>query len=170
MKWRELKVTQSCPTLCYPMDCSLPGSSVHGFSPARILEWVAIPFSWDFPNPWIKPWYPALQVDSLPSEPPGKPSHIINLPFFDKWLFKIYIRYPQILNPFKISTLNVSFIVVVVAAVVFFYLIFLNFILFLNFTILYCFCQILKWICHRYTCVPHPEPSSLLPPHTIPLL
>ena len=48
-------------------------------------------------------------------------------------------------------------------------LIFFNFILFLNFTILYWFCQILKWICHRYTCVPHPEPSSLLPPHTIPV-
>ena len=46
-------------------------------------------------------------------------------------------------------------------------LFFLNFILFLNFTILYWFCQILKWICHRYTCVPHPEPSSLLPPHTL---
>ena len=41
--------------------------------------------------------------------------------------------------------------------------------LFLNFTILYWFCQISKWICHRYTCVPHPEPSSHLPPHTIPL-
>ena len=38
---------------------------------------------------------------------------------------------------------------------------FFNFILFLNFTILYWFCQISKWICHRYTCVPHPEPSSL---------
>ena len=50
-----------------------------------------------------------------------------------------------------------------------FSLFFLNFILFLNFTILYWFCQILKWIRHRYTCVPHPEPSSLLPPHTIPL-
>jgi len=47
--------------------------------------------------------------------------------------------------------------------------IFFNFILFLNFTTLYWFCQILKWIHHRYTCVPHPEPSSLLPPHTIPL-
>ena len=46
--------------------------------------------------------------------------------------------------------------------------IFLNFILF-NFTILYWFCHISKWICHRYTSVPHPEPSSLLPPHTIPL-
>ena len=38
-------------------------------------------------------------------------------------------------------------------------------------TLQYCigFCQISKWICHRYTCVPHPEPSSLIPPHTIPL-
>ena len=40
-------------------------------------------------------------------------------------------------------------------------------ILFLNFTILYWFCQISQWIRHRYTCVPHPEPSSLLSPHTI---
>ena len=46
---------------------------------------------------------------------------------------------------------------------------FFNFILFLNFTILYWFCQISKWIRHRYTCVTHPEPSSLLPPHTISL-
>ena len=43
------------------------------------------------------------------------------------------------------------------------------FILFFNFIILYWFCHISKWIRHRYTCVPHPEPSSLLPPHTIPL-
>ena len=34
---------------------------------------------------------------------------------------------------------------------------------------MYWFCHISKWICNRYTCVPHPEPSSLLPPHTIPL-
>ena len=38
-----------------------------------------------------------------------------------------------------------------------------------NFTILYWFCHISKWIHHRYTCVPHPEPSSLLPPHILPL-
>ena len=38
-------VTQSCPTLCNPMDCSLPGSSVHGIFQARMLEWIAIPFS-----------------------------------------------------------------------------------------------------------------------------
>ena len=38
-------VAQSCLTLCEPMGCSLPGSSVHGIFQARILEWVAIPFS-----------------------------------------------------------------------------------------------------------------------------
>ena len=39
------KSLQSCPTLCDPMDCSLPGSPVHGILQARILEWVAISFS-----------------------------------------------------------------------------------------------------------------------------
>ena len=41
----EIDVTQSCLTLCDPMECSLPGSSVHGIFQARILEWVAISFS-----------------------------------------------------------------------------------------------------------------------------
>ena len=39
------KLLQSCPTLCNPVDCSPPGSSVHGILQARILEWVAVPFS-----------------------------------------------------------------------------------------------------------------------------
>jgi len=43
MKWSE--VAQSCPTLCDPVDCSLPCSSVRGILQARILEWVAISFS-----------------------------------------------------------------------------------------------------------------------------
>ena len=42
------KLLQSCPTLCDPMDCSLPGFSVHGILQARTLEWVAISFS----NAW----------------------------------------------------------------------------------------------------------------------
>ena len=41
----ESEVAQSCPTLCDPMDCSPPGSSVHGIFQVRILEWVAISFS-----------------------------------------------------------------------------------------------------------------------------
>ena len=46
MKWKvRVKVTQLCPTLCDPMNCSLPSTSVYGIIQARILEWVAIPFS-----------------------------------------------------------------------------------------------------------------------------
>ena len=56
----------------HPMDCSLPGSSVHGILQARVLEWVAISFSSVLPNPGIKPGSPALQADALPSEPSGK--------------------------------------------------------------------------------------------------
>ena len=41
----ESEVVQSCPTLSDPMDCSLPGSSVHGIFQARVLEWGAIAFS-----------------------------------------------------------------------------------------------------------------------------
>ena len=46
-----------------PMGCSLPGSSVHGISQARILEWVAMSSSRGFPNPGIEPESPALQAD-----------------------------------------------------------------------------------------------------------
>ena len=44
----ESEVTQSCPTLSYPMDCSLPGSSIHRISQARVLEWGVISFSNQF--------------------------------------------------------------------------------------------------------------------------
>ena len=47
----EVKVAQSCPTLCDPMDGSLPGSSVHGILQTRILEWVAVPFSRESSQP-----------------------------------------------------------------------------------------------------------------------
>ena len=44
LKWTEVNVAQSCLTLCDPMDCRLPGYSVHGILQAIILEWVAMPF------------------------------------------------------------------------------------------------------------------------------
>ena len=44
-KENESEVAQSCPTLCDPTECSLPGSSVHGVFQARVLEWVAISVS-----------------------------------------------------------------------------------------------------------------------------
>ena len=54
----KVLIAQSCPTLCDPIDCALPGSSVHGIPQARILEWVAVPFSRRFSQPRS----PALQV------------------------------------------------------------------------------------------------------------
>ena len=63
-----LKVAQSCPTLCDPTDYT-----VHRILQLTILEWVAFPFSRGSPNPGIKPKSLALQADSLPTEPLGKP-------------------------------------------------------------------------------------------------
>ena len=65
-------VAHSCPTLCNPMDCSPPGSSVHGDSPGKNTG-VGCPPPGDLPNLGIEPRSPSLQVDSLLSEPPGKP-------------------------------------------------------------------------------------------------
>ena len=56
------QLLQLCLTLCDPMDCSLPGSSVPGSLQARILEWVVVP-SRGFPDPGIEPASPALQMD-----------------------------------------------------------------------------------------------------------
>ena len=67
----KVKVTQLCPTLCDPMDYT-----VHGILQARILEWVAFPFSRrDLPTPAIEPRSPSLQADVLPAEPQGKPKN-----------------------------------------------------------------------------------------------
>jgi len=55
-----VKIAQSCLTLCDPMDCSLPGSSVHEIFQARVLEWIAISFSRDLPDPGIEPGSPTL--------------------------------------------------------------------------------------------------------------
>ena len=60
----KVLVTQSCPTLCDPMDYSPPGSSVHGILQARILGWVPFPPPGDLPNPMIQVRSPALQADS----------------------------------------------------------------------------------------------------------
>jgi len=71
---RPCSVTQSCLILCDPMDCSLPGSSVHGILQARTLEWVAISSSRGIlltqgSKLHLLHW----QVDSFTTEPPGKP-------------------------------------------------------------------------------------------------
>ena len=59
-KESESEVAQLCLTLCDPMDCSLPGSSVHGIFQAIVLEWIAISFSKGFPDSGIEPRSPTL--------------------------------------------------------------------------------------------------------------
>ena len=49
----ESEVAQSCPTPSNPMDCSLPGSSIHGIFQAKGLEWVAIAFSYMYVYLWL---------------------------------------------------------------------------------------------------------------------
>ena len=70
VQWSE--VTQLCPTLCDPMDCSPPGSSVPGIFQARVLEWVAISFSRR--SSWSRDWSQISRVIGrrLLSETPGK--------------------------------------------------------------------------------------------------
>ena len=66
----KVKVTQLCPTLCDSMDYT-----VHGILQARILKWVAFPFSRGSSQPRMEPRSFALQVNSLPAEPQGKPKN-----------------------------------------------------------------------------------------------
>ena len=75
----ESEVAQSCPTLCDPMDCNLPGSSVHEFFKARVLEWVVISS-------------PAQQADSLslshqrsPTRP-QTPNHAVEVRNLNHWI------------------------------------------------------------------------------------
>ena len=72
-KYYLFGVAQLCLTLCDPVICSPPGFSVHGIFSQEY--WSGLPFTspGDLPNPGIKPGSSALQADSLPSEPPGKP-------------------------------------------------------------------------------------------------
>ena len=67
-KHRKVKVAQSRPTLCDPTDYT-----IHGILQARILEWVAVPFSRGSSQPRYRTQVSSLWADSLPAEPPGKP-------------------------------------------------------------------------------------------------
>ena len=65
-------VAQLCPTLCDPMDYSLPGSSLHGIFQARVLEWIAVSFSGDLLDPGIEPVFlesPTFFIIALPGKP-----------------------------------------------------------------------------------------------------
>ena len=67
-------VAQPSPTLCNPLDCSSPGSSVHRILQARILEWVAMPSCRGSSQPRDRMQVSCIAGRILPSEPPGKPN------------------------------------------------------------------------------------------------
>ena len=78
----ESEVPQSCPTLCDPMDCSLPGSSIHWIFQARILDWVAISFSRrsSLPRDWTQ--VSLIVGRRFTVKPPGKSSSKGTVIFF----------------------------------------------------------------------------------------
>ena len=72
--------TKSCPTLCDPLDCNLPGSSVHGIFQARILEWVAISYSRGSspPSDWTHiHMYPSSAGRFFTTVPLGNPNYFL---------------------------------------------------------------------------------------------
>ena len=72
-------------------------SSVHGILQARILEWVAVPFSRGSSRPrGTKPWSPAMQADSLISEPPGSPVWLLEMSKLHLWL-TLYVYWMRLL-------------------------------------------------------------------------
>ena len=84
--------------LCDPMDCSPPGSSVHGILQARILEWVAMPSFRAYSQPRDRIQVSVLQADSLLSEPPGRLSiYIVTDPFYFLYFtgFWIVLKNPE---------------------------------------------------------------------------
>ena len=87
---KDSEVTQLCPTLCDPMDCSLPHSSVHRIFQARVLEWVVLSFSGGSSDPGMEARAPALWADTTtllcPQDSPGK-STGVGCPFLLRRIF-----------------------------------------------------------------------------------
>ena len=82
------ELLQSCPALCDPIDCSLPGSSVHGILQAKILEWVAVPFSRGSSAPRDEIGVSYISCVGcwlffLPFAPPGKLTEFITAAFLN---------------------------------------------------------------------------------------
>ena len=74
----KVLITQSCLTLCNPMDCSSPGFSVMEFSRQEYWSGLLFPSPGDLPDSGMDHGSPTLQADSLPSEPPGTPTTNLN--------------------------------------------------------------------------------------------
>ena len=91
------------PTLCNPLVCSLPGSSVHRISQATILEWVAISFSGDLPDSGIEPKCPAPAGRFFITESLGKPK-VLDNPFQTPGSCRWPLRFSLVLIPLTSAT------------------------------------------------------------------
>ena len=83
------------------MDCSPPGSSVHGILQVKIVEQVAFPHLWDLPDPGIEPASPSLAGRFFTPEPPGKPIFRTTVPYMhpeSPWTFfqKLFLSFPDV--------------------------------------------------------------------------
>ena len=168
-------VAQSCLPLCDPMDCSPPGLSVHWILQARILEWVAISFSeMLYYRNLKKKDYLQLVVEYLRLEGSEKA--------FQKLKVCLNISYQTFENVWsswaqETTTIRekakwkvpLGTLLILNTRFLSFYFIYL-FLIYFSWrliTLRYCsgFCHSVIWISHGFTCVPHPEPLSHLPPH-----
>ena len=93
-------VTKLCLTLCDSMDCSPPGSSVHGILQGRILEWVAISFSRGSSHMKTESTSPAWQVDSLPLSHQGSPNSYYSINYF-KEISLPWVKPHEHMNPLQ---------------------------------------------------------------------
>ena len=97
---------QLCLTLCHPLGCNPPGFSVlnsHGILQARMLEWVAIPFSRGSSQPRDQTWVSCI-VGTFTSEPPGKPQILLQQP---KWNHTMSFNLFNI-SPFRVALQKIS--------------------------------------------------------------
>ena len=86
------EVAQSCPTLCDPMDCSLPGSSVHGIFQAIVLEWIVISFSRGSSRPRDRTQVSCIVDRRFTPEPPGKSFDCVKACPFNSQIHRIRKR------------------------------------------------------------------------------
>ena len=98
----ESEVAQSCPTLSDPMDCSLPGSSIHGIFQARVLEWGAIAFSVLSATGiyFTKKWEESLLHNSVPLFPPQhfwKPAPTLSRSMLEIFIYSWKLSAPWLL-------------------------------------------------------------------------
>ena len=166
-------VTQLCLTLCDPMDCTPPGSSVHGILQARILVWVAISssnidsyiffYESELFQSLIMFWYNLLSRRNDKSKPWG---------WRQNWRLHDFLSSKDHFIVFKHEGRGGFFSFFCPYGKIIFIIIF-SFI-FISWKLITSqhfsgFCHTLTWISHGFTCIPHPDSPSLLPLHPIPL-